>query len=65
MKVRDSGMPEEVYWDALFNVPLILDRMKVFEAKDDIVALGTGLENNSVGYVMIFNYYIMTIRILS
>ncbi|MCG6192353.1 methyltransferase domain-containing protein [Leptospira sp. FAT2] len=109
MKVRDSGMPEAAYWDTLFNVPLILDRMKVVETEGeivefgsgygtftlflagkthnrifafeiegelvldlhekaslfdfanilpverDIIASGTGLEENSVGYVMIFN----------
>lgn len=29
MKVRDSGMPEEAYWESLFDIPLILDRMQI------------------------------------
>ena len=29
MKLRESGMPEEVYWESLFNVPLILDRVGI------------------------------------
>ncbi len=27
MKFRESGMPEETYWESLFDVPLILDRL--------------------------------------
>lgn len=102
-------MPEAAYWDTLFNVPLILDRMgvsqtngqivefgsgygtftlplaeknknkihafeietdlvndleeraessgikNIFSIERDIISLGTGLEDNSVEYVMIFN----------
>jgi SAM-dependent methyltransferase len=29
MKLRESGMPEEAYWETLFDVDLILDRLGV------------------------------------
>jgi hypothetical protein len=29
MKVRESGMPEEAYWESLFDVSLILARLGV------------------------------------
>ncbi|TGJ98940.1 class I SAM-dependent methyltransferase [Leptospira langatensis] len=42
MKVRDSGMPEKAYWESLFDVPLVLERMDLFEAKGIIVEFGSG-----------------------
>lgn len=42
MKVRDSGMPEADYWDSLFDLPLILDRMELLEVKGRIVEFGSG-----------------------
>lgn len=41
MKVRDSGMPEEDYWESLFDVPLILDRLGVCRFRD-VAELGCG-----------------------
>jgi len=29
MKIRDSGMPDETYWEALFDIPLILSRFDI------------------------------------
>jgi hypothetical protein len=29
MKIRDSGMPEEAYWESLFDVPLVLARLGI------------------------------------
>jgi SAM-dependent methyltransferase len=29
MKLRDSGMPEEAYWESLFDVPLVLARLGI------------------------------------
>ena len=29
MKLRESGMPEEAYWETLLDVPLILDRLEL------------------------------------
>lgn len=42
MKVRDGGMPEEAYWESLFDVPLILDRLGVDPSIGDAVELGCG-----------------------
>ena len=35
-------MPEEAYWETLFNVPLILDRLEVDARLKDVVELGCG-----------------------
>lgn len=42
MKLRDSGMPEEAYWETLLDVPLILDRLGVDNRLRDLVELGCG-----------------------
>lgn len=41
MKVRDSGMPEEEYWESLFDVPSILSRLQI-ERFHDVAELGCG-----------------------
>ncbi len=42
MRVRESGMPEEAYWETLFDVPLILDRLGVDARLRDVVEFGCG-----------------------
>ncbi len=42
MKVRESGMPEEAFWETLFNVPLILDRLGVDARVRNVVEFGCG-----------------------
>lgn len=42
MKVRDSGMPPEKYWNSLFDVPLILERLKIDYSVGDAVEFGSG-----------------------
>ncbi len=42
MKLRDSGMPEEVYWESLFDVPLVLSRLGINASLQDVVELGCG-----------------------
>ncbi|EMJ99199.1 MULTISPECIES: class I SAM-dependent methyltransferase [unclassified Leptospira] len=42
MKVRDSGMPEAAYWDTLFDVPLILERMDLLLVEGNIIEFGSG-----------------------
>lgn len=42
MKVPDSGMPEEAYWESLFDVPLILDRLKIDHTVEHVAELGCG-----------------------
>jgi SAM-dependent methyltransferase len=42
MKVRESGMPEEAYWETLFDLPLILDRLGVDAQLRNVVEFGCG-----------------------
>jgi SAM-dependent methyltransferase len=42
MKLRESGMPEEEYWESLFDVELILDRMGIDATMRDVAELGCG-----------------------
>jgi SAM-dependent methyltransferase len=42
MKLRESGMPEEEYWESLFDVDLILDRLGITNVHGDMVELGCG-----------------------
>ena len=42
MKLRESGMPEEGYWETLFDVRLILDRLGVDARLRDVVEFGCG-----------------------
>jgi SAM-dependent methyltransferase len=41
MKVRDSGMPDEPYWESLFDIPLILSRLDIGRSHD-VAELGCG-----------------------
>lgn len=41
MRMRDSGMPEESYWETLFDVPLVLDRLEMSRCHD-VAELGCG-----------------------
>lgn len=42
MKVRDSGMPEYSYWESLFDIALILDRMEIGSDIGTFVEFGSG-----------------------
>jgi SAM-dependent methyltransferase len=42
MKLRESGMPEEAYWETLFDVGLILDRLGVDARLRNVVEFGCG-----------------------
>lgn len=42
MKYRESGMPEESYWETLFDVPLILDALGIDSRLESLVELGCG-----------------------
>ena len=48
MKLRDSGMPDEAYWETLFDVDLILDRLEIDGRLRDVVELGCGYGTFSV-----------------
>jgi ubiquinone/menaquinone biosynthesis C-methylase UbiE len=42
MKVNDSGMPDESYWNSLFNIPLILEWLNIKSVSCPIVEMGCG-----------------------
>jgi SAM-dependent methyltransferase len=42
MKLRESGMPEEVYWETLFDVPPILDQLGIDARLRDVIEMGCG-----------------------
>ena len=42
MKFRQSGMPDERYWESLFDIPLILDSLGIDHRLGDVVELGCG-----------------------
>ena len=42
MKLRESEMPEEAYWETLFDVGLILDRLGVNDRLGNVVEMGCG-----------------------
>ena len=47
MKIRDSGMPSEDYWETLFDVPLILSRLGIDQCRD-VAELGCGYGTFSI-----------------
>jgi SAM-dependent methyltransferase len=48
MKLRDSGMPDEAYWETLFDVPLVLERLGIDASLGDVVELGCGYGTFSI-----------------
>lgn len=48
MKLRDSGMPEEEYWESLFDVPLILSALGIDSRTNDVAELGCGYGTFSI-----------------
>jgi SAM-dependent methyltransferase len=48
MKLRDSGMPDEAYWETLFDVPLVLARLGIDDTLGDVVELGCGYGTFSI-----------------
>jgi len=42
MKVVDSGMPEETYWNTLFDIPRIVEWLNIKNVTDPIVEVGCG-----------------------
>jgi predicted RNA methylase len=48
MKLRDSGMPDEDYWETLFDVPLILDALGIDSRLRDVAEFGCGFGTFSI-----------------
>lgn len=42
MRLRDSGMPEEGYWETLLDVPLVLRLLGIDQSICDVAELGCG-----------------------
>jgi len=42
MILRESGMPEETFWESLFDVEKILHRLGIDDSLSDVVELGCG-----------------------
>ena len=42
MKLRESGMPEESYWETLLDAELILDRMEIDGRLRNVIEMGCG-----------------------
>jgi SAM-dependent methyltransferase len=42
MKLRDSGMPDEQYWESLFDVGLIVSALGINSSLRDVAELGCG-----------------------
>lgn len=47
-RLRQSGMPDEEYWESLFDVPAILDSFKINSSFRDVVELGCGYGTFSI-----------------
>lgn len=47
MKIRDNGMPEEAYWETLFDIPLIISRLGIDQCHD-VAELGCGYGTFSI-----------------
>src|SRR6266496_3959738 len=47
MRIRDSGMPEEAYWESLFNLPLIVSKLGINRFRD-VAELGCGYGTFSI-----------------
>jgi SAM-dependent methyltransferase len=47
VKIRDSGMPDESYWESLFDVPLILSKLGI-DKFCDVAELGCGYGTFSI-----------------
>lgn len=55
MKVRDSGMPEEAYWESLIDVPGILAAVGPPEGAHDAVDFGAGYGTFSIPTAKLIN----------
>lgn len=42
MKVRESDMPEEAYWESLFDISTILNRLQINGDIGDVIEIGCG-----------------------
>lgn len=48
MKLRESGMPDEGFWESLFDVPLVLDALGIVPGLGDVAEMGCGFGTFSI-----------------
>ena len=48
MRIRESGMPPEDYWESFFNVDLILSKLQFNKKIKDAVEFGSGYGTFSI-----------------
>ncbi len=62
MKLRDSGMPEEEYWESLLDVPLILSSLDIDSRAIDVAELGCGYGTFSISVARVIDGTLYTFR---
>lgn len=55
MKIRDSGMPEESYWESFFNPQLILEKLRFDKTIWDAAEFGSGYGTFTIPAAKIIN----------
>jgi SAM-dependent methyltransferase len=65
MKVIDSGMPEEVYWNSLFDIPLIITWLDIKNSIGPIVEIGCGYGTFTVPIARATNNQVLSFDIES
>ena len=50
MKTRQSGMPDVTYWESLFDVPLILNKMEIKKDIENLLDVGCGTGGHSIEF---------------
>lgn len=63
MKVIDSGMPEEAYWNSLFDIPRILEWLDIKGIADPVVEIGCGYGTFTVPVAQVATIEIVTFDI--
>ncbi|MGK9368382.1 class I SAM-dependent methyltransferase [Melioribacter sp. Ez-97] len=48
MKIRESGMPEESYWESFFDIQFIFSKLHLDETIFDVVEFGSGYGTFSI-----------------
>lgn len=62
MRIRDSGMPDETYWETLFDVPLTISRFNI-QQYQDVAELGCGYGTFSIPVAKVISGKLFTFDI--
>ena len=64
MKIRDSGMPEEAYWETFFNPDFIFSQLQLNSSVFDAVEFGSGYGTFTIPAAKIIkgNFYALDIE---